>query len=121
MLFGETESDACLRLRSIEVNEPDEIRGIKNDFKEAMDKVEKVMESGKDIELDMYVTQTTYDEILEMSKKADKGDADKDIQVVTEFIRFMMTKWSQNLESREDETKRSVMGKRETGIHAQTR
>ena len=42
ILFGETEQQALKRLRAIEINEPDRIEGIKNDFKEAMDKVDKV-------------------------------------------------------------------------------
>ena len=42
LLFGETESDSETRLRSIEVNEPDKIEGIRNDFKDALDRIEKV-------------------------------------------------------------------------------
>ena len=43
------------------------------------------------------------------------------MKIVSEFIKFMMTKWSNNLNERTDGEKSSVMGKRETTIHAQTR
>ena len=46
LLYGESENDAQKRLRSIEVNEPDKIEGIRNDFKDAMDRVEKVWNCG---------------------------------------------------------------------------
>ena len=49
------------------------------------------------------------------------GDSDADVKIVSEFIKFMMTKWSNNLNERTDGEKSSVMGKRETTIHAQTR
>ena len=130
-LFGETESDSCQRLRSIEVNEPDHIEGIKNDFKEAMDKVEKVLDarsaqgsskSEQNVhEMDLYETEITYEELREMLPKVDQGDMEIDCNLVAEFIKFMMTKWSKELEKRDEDDKRSVMGKRETGIHAQTR
>lgn len=140
LIFGETESESCSRLRRIEVNEPDNIQGIKNDYKEAMTKVEKVLDqqsalagssgtnngggkNSKNVpsEMDLYETEVTIDELQEMLGKADKGDMEADVQIVSEFIKFMMTKWAKNLDERNEEDKRSVMGKRETTIHAQTR
>ena len=44
-----------------------------------------------------------------------------DVLIVFEFIRFMMTKWGAQLDTRDNDVKSSVMGKRETVIHAQTR
>ena len=40
-MFGETELEACQRLRILEVNEPEKSEGRGNDFKDAMDDVEK--------------------------------------------------------------------------------
>jgi hypothetical protein len=40
-LFGETELEACQRLRILEVNEPEKSEGRGNDFQDAMDDVEK--------------------------------------------------------------------------------
>ena len=32
-LFGEDEDEACKRLRNLEMNEPEKVEGIRNDFK----------------------------------------------------------------------------------------
>ena len=129
LLYGESENDAQIRLRSIEVNEPDKIEGIRNDFKDAMDRVEKVSDdnraqgsSGKSAsESDLYVTNISYEELKDLMKDANKGEFDADVKIVIEFIKYFMTKWAKTLESRPEDEKQSVMGKRETGIHAQTR
>ena len=128
LLFGETENDAQVRLRSIEVNEPDKIEGIRNDFKDAMDRVEKVSDqetaqgTSKGVsESDLYVTHISYEELKDLMKEANKGEFDADVKIVTEFIKYFMTKWAKTLDARPEDEKYSVMGKRETGIHAQTR
>ena len=33
LLFGEDEDEACKRLRNLEMNEPEKVEGIRNDFK----------------------------------------------------------------------------------------
>merc|ERR1719322_478568 len=83
LLFGETENDAQVRLRSIEVNEPDKIEGIRNDFKDAMDRVEKVSDqetaqgTSKGVsESDLYVTYISYEELKDLMKEANKGEFD---------------------------------------------
>ena len=129
LLYGESENDAQKRLRSIEVNEPDKIEGIRNDFKDAMDRVEKVSDaetaqgsSSKGAsESDLYVTNISYEELKDLMKDANKGEFDADVKIVIEFIKYFMTKWAKTLETRPEDEKLSVMGKRETGIHAQTR
>lgn len=42
MLFGETEEEAFRRLRKLEVQEAESERGFRNDFQEAMEKVDQV-------------------------------------------------------------------------------
>ena len=83
MLYGESENDAQKRLRSIEVNEPDKIEGIRNDFKDAMDRVEKVSDaetaqgsSSKGAsESDLYVTNISFEELKdEVNKVLTSGD-----------------------------------------------
>jgi len=131
ILFGETELEACQRLRILEVNEPEKSEGRGNDFKDAMDDVEKGLDiqaaqgsskgQNKHPESDLYETDVTYDGLQEMMSKCDKGDMEADVLIVFEFIRFMMTKWGAQLDTRDNDVKSSVMGKRETVIHAQTR
>ena len=70
---------------------------------------------------DLYETSVTYDELLEMIQNVQKGDSDADEKIVSEFIRFMMSKWSANLSERHDSEKSGVMGRRETTIHTQKR
>ena len=94
-----------------------------------MDRVEKVSDdnraqgsSGKSAsESDLYVTNISYEELKDLMKDANKGEFDADVKIVIEFIKYFMTKWAKTLESRPEDEKQSVMGKRETGIHAQTR
>ena len=134
LLFGENEAQACDRLRTIEINEPEVIEGIKNDFQEALGKVDEILdketakgedgsksEHGGRSDSDLYVTTIVYDELLELINDAHKGDIEADVKLVSEFIRFMITQWGRSLEKRSPEEKTSVMGKRETGIYAQTR
>ena len=97
-------------------------------FQEALDQVEKAVDEevaahgSKDrSEHDLYETSITYEDLLEMMPKAHKGDSDSDVKIVSEFIRFMMTKWAGNLNERSEGEKSSVMGKRETTIYTQTR
>jgi pre-mRNA-splicing factor 18 len=96
-----------------------------------MDKVEKVLdqetaqgsskgEQSKN-ESDLYECLIVYDELIDMIPEANKGDMDADVKIVSEFIKFMMTKWHQALSKRSPDEQSSVMGKRETGIHTQTR
>jgi len=132
ILFGETEIEACQRLRIIEVNTTERSNaGRSNDYQEAMEHVEKDLDhqaaqgssksQNKRPESDSYETSVTYEDLQEMTTKADKGDFEADCLIVLEFIRHMMTKWDEKLGKRDSDVKSSVMGKRETVIHAQTR
>ena len=91
LLFGETEKDSEKRLRSIEVNEPDRIEGIRNDFKDALNQVEKDADQetaqgssskGKG-DSDLYLTDITYEELKELMKDANKGEPEADLKIVT--------------------------------------
>ena len=42
LLFGESETEAFRRLRKLEVQEPELEKGFRNDFQEAMEKVDQV-------------------------------------------------------------------------------
>ena len=91
LLFGETEKESEKRLRSIEVNEPDKIEGIRNDFKDALDRIEKVADqetaqgSSKGVigDSDQYLTSITYEELKDLMKEANKGEPEADLKIVT--------------------------------------
>jgi len=151
LLFGETLAQACNRLRQIEIDAPESSSGITNDFQEARDKVDQVylqemIKSSHDddssqqagtssgssslgggtgkkssLEVDLYDSRHTYDDLLEMAHDLDKGDFDHDRKVVSEFIKVMLRLWGQELNSRDDEVKQSVKGKTEATTYTQSR
>jgi len=140
LLFGETLTDACERLKQIDMDAPDtaqsQASGLTNDFKEARERVDQEymkqmldsqgikdeIDKGKSKgDKDQYETQSTYQEVLEMAHDLGKGDMDHDDKVVQEFILVLMKEWGQELNEREKSIKVSVQGKMEATTYAQTR
>lgn len=68
MLFGESEAEAFQRLRRLEILEPDVDRGFRNDFQEAMEKVD----------------QDFLDEILKANGTTKDGKSVNDVKVEDE-------------------------------------
>jgi len=137
LLFDESEDAANLRLRALEIGEGDSAKlkgGAQNDFKEALKNVDKQYldavqktdtdskESEKNqLEVKLYATTKTYDDLLEMMNDLHKGNIKHDELVIWEFIKVVMTMWGQELNSRTDHEKMSVKGKMEAATYAQTR
>ena len=65
--------------------------------------------------------ENTYEEIVEMAEKTNKGDSKLDHKVILEFIKVMLKFWGEELNGREEGIKMSVKGKIDTGVYAQTR
>ncbi|KAH8031885.1 hypothetical protein HPB51_021074 [Rhipicephalus microplus] len=65
LLFGETETEAFHRLRRLEILEPEVDRGLRNDFQEAMEKVDQIY----------------LDEILKSQGKTEDGKSVHDVKV----------------------------------------
>jgi len=137
LLWGESEDAANLRLRALEIGESDSAKlkgGAQNDFKEAMRAVDKQYlqavqkhETDADgdeknkLEVKLYATTKTYDDLLEMMNDLHKGNKQHDEMVIWEFIKVVMSMWGQELNSRTDHVKMSVKGKMEAATYAQTR
>lgn len=68
LLFGETETEAFQRLRRLEILEPEVDRGFRNDFQEAMEKVD----------------QAYLDEILKTQGSTEDGKSVNDVKVEDE-------------------------------------
>lgn len=68
-LFGETEIEAFQRLRRLEILEPESNRGFRNDFQEAMEKVD----------------QAYLDEILKSQGKTEDGKSVHDVKIEEEL------------------------------------
>ncbi|XP_040577082.1 pre-mRNA-splicing factor 18 [Lepeophtheirus salmonis] len=133
ILFSETIEESLKRLRKLEVDEPEDVRGIRNDYQEAMEQVDKAylneilrFETNKDEkskfdQQQLWESKFTYEDILEMGEKLNRGDLDHDVKVAQEFIKVLMTLWGQELNSRPETVKLSVKGKMETGTYTQTK
>uniref|UniRef100_A0A3P9LLP0 Pre-mRNA-splicing factor 18 n=1 Tax=Oryzias latipes TaxID=8090 RepID=A0A3P9LLP0_ORYLA len=107
-LFGESDYDAFQRLRKIEILTPEVNKGLRNDLKAAMDKID----------------QQYLNEIVG-GTEAGEVDTQHDLKVheentTIEELEFLLGVWAKDLNSREDLVKRSVQGKLASATHSQT-
>uniref|UniRef100_A0A3Q4BDT8 Pre-mRNA-splicing factor 18 n=1 Tax=Mola mola TaxID=94237 RepID=A0A3Q4BDT8_MOLML len=130
-LFGESDYDSFQRLRKIEILTPEVNKGLRNDLKAAMDKIDQQYlneivggtESGEqDTQHDLKVHEenTTIEELEALGKTLGTGDDDGDQDVIHKFLRFLLGVWAKDLNSREDHVKRGVQGKLASATHSQT-
>ncbi|XP_068579212.1 pre-mRNA-splicing factor 18 isoform X3 [Cebidichthys violaceus] len=130
-LFGESDYDAFQRLRKIEILTPEVNKGLRNDLKAAMDKIDQQYlneivggtEPGEvDTQHDLKVHEenTTIEELEALRNTLGTGDDNGDQDVIDKFLRFLLGVWAKDLNSREDHVKRSVQGKLASATHSQT-
>ncbi|KAK3548986.1 hypothetical protein QTP70_024813 [Hemibagrus guttatus] len=130
-LFGETDYDAFQRLRKIEILAPEVNKGLRNDLKAAMDKIDQQylneivggQEAGDpDTQDDLKVHEenTTIEELEALGESLGTGDDVKDMDVIDKVMRFLLGVWAKDLNSREDHIKRSVQGKLNSATQKQT-
>ncbi|XP_077600617.1 pre-mRNA-splicing factor 18 isoform X1 [Stigmatopora nigra] len=130
-LFGESDYDAFQRLRKIEILTPEVNKGLRNDLKAAMDKIDQQYlneivggtEPGEvDTQHDIKVHEenTTIEELEALGKTLGRGNDDRDQDVIDKFLSFLLGVWAKDLNSREDHVKRSVQGKLASATHSQT-
>jgi len=133
ILFGEDESEAFQRLRRLEILEPEVDRGFRNDFQEAMEKVDQAyldeilktkgtIEDGKSVN-DVKVEDegTSIEEIkTEAEEKLGKGNDSDDAKVILKFLRFLMQLWGEKLNSRPEGEKTCMKGKMASATYTQT-
>ncbi|XP_014601830.1 PREDICTED: pre-mRNA-splicing factor 18 isoform X1 [Polistes canadensis] len=132
LLFGESEKEAFKRLRKHEIFEAEVNKGFRNDFQEAMEQVDQaylneiltsIKSQDRNVKGDVNVPEEgiTYEDIQKMSDKLNKGDRDFDINVIVQFIQFLVQVWGNQLNSRTSEEKMSTQGKMVSATYAQTR
>jgi pre-mRNA-splicing factor 18 len=130
-LFGESDADVCHRLRHIEIQAPEVVKGLRNDLKDALDKIDQqyldelIQSQGSDktkLEAEVQITEddTTMDDLVEMAKKMGKGDPAIDQEVVLKFLKLLLTLWGRELNNRPQAEKRSMQGKLASATHNQT-
>ncbi|TNN00838.1 hypothetical protein fugu_012084 [Takifugu bimaculatus] len=130
-LFAESDYEAFQRLRKIEILTPEVNKGLRNDLKAAMDKIDQQYlneiaggtESG-DVEsqhdLKVHEENTTIEELEALGKTLGTGDDDGDQEIIHKVLRFLLGVWAKDLNSREDHVKRGVQGKLASATHSQT-
>ncbi|XP_074599848.1 pre-mRNA processing factor 18 [Brevipalpus obovatus] len=136
LLFGESEVDAFHRLKQLEVAEPENIRGFRNDFQEAMEKVDqeylnellKSKDSDKDkdkrnaYDVKYEHMNTTIEDLrtLAIDLGRWKDDKSHDCKTICTFLKFLLELWGRQLNERNEEEKISTQGKNESAIYTQT-
>lgn len=128
-LFGENELMAFRRLRQLEILEPELERGFRNDFQEAMEKMDQkamdeILKSGSSStddkksgahDVKVHETDTTIDDIKSMAanlgRKRDEQGMKQDCEVVLLFLKFLLELWGKQLNDRPDEEKTTTAGK----------
>lgn len=134
MLYGESEMDACARLRQLEISAPEVNRGFRNDFQEAMDEVDeaylqeilddsaagrnKDKNKNEDIDLDDSVT---YESIQEKAAMLGRGNKQHDIDVMLTLLKFLLKKWNDQVNCGTMEEKMRVKTKITKATFTQTR
>ncbi|XP_075209787.1 pre-mRNA processing factor 18 [Lycorma delicatula] len=132
LLFGETELDAFKRLRRCEILEPEVNKGFRNDFQEAMEKVEedyldeilastaKSGDSSQSDFLNLQDSHLTYERIQTLAANLGKGDRQNDMEVTMQFLQFLLKMWGNQLNSRSTSEKMGTKGKMALATFTQT-
>lgn len=130
-LFGESQDEARQRLRLVEMMAKEDNKGLRNDFKAAMDRLDQTYmdqllaegsgENAQKIHDVKLVTGTLpLDEVLKMAENLNKGDMQVNSRVVYEYIRSIGYLMGQDLNERRLEIKMSLQGKLDSVQHEQT-
>ncbi|XP_026142933.1 pre-mRNA-splicing factor 18 isoform X2 [Carassius auratus] len=130
-LFGESDYDAFQRLRKIEILAPEVNKGLRNDLKAAMDKIDQqylneIVGGAEGTELDtqhdlkVHEENTTIEELEALGASLGTGNDVRDMDIINKVLRFLLGVWAKDLNSREDHVKRSVQGKLASATQKQT-
>ncbi|NXS28049.1 PRP18 factor, partial [Pomatostomus ruficeps] len=130
-LFGETDYDAFQRLRKIEILAPEVNKGVRNDLKAALDKIDQQylneivggQEAGDDDsqnDLKVHEETTKIEELKGWGESLGRGDDHYDMDIITKFLKFLLGVWAKELNAREDYVKQGVQGKLNSATQKQT-
>ncbi|GBP08084.1 Pre-mRNA-splicing factor 18 [Eumeta japonica] len=130
-LFGENELQSFRRLRRIEIQEPEANKGFRNDFQEAMEKVDQAYlneilalgtqtDPEKSLKEDTLDESITYEFIQEMAKTIGQGDRNHDMKVTMTLLQYLLTMWGQQLNSAIATEKTAIKHKMARATYTQT-
>ncbi|XP_063304276.1 pre-mRNA-splicing factor 18 isoform X2 [Pelobates fuscus] len=130
-LFGETDYDSFQRLRKIEILAPEVNKGLRNDLKAALDKIDQQYlneivggqepkEEDTQNDLKVHEENTTIEELEALGECLGQGDDNNDMDIINKVLKFLLGVWAKDLNAREDYVKRSVHGKLASATQKQT-
>merc|ERR1712059_2818 len=115
-LFGETEQQANVRMQAL--------KNVEKQYLKAVQKQQDAEDgegSKHKLELKVYSTNLTYQNLLELANDLRRGDAKHDEMVISEWIKVMMTWGGHELNSRHEGDIMTVKGKMESATYTQTK
>jgi len=134
LLFGESEDQANLRLRSLEIVGDTDKLSAQNDYREAMKRVdqqymkalEKDDEDGGEeeknvFESKLYFSDKSMEDLLDMATELRQGDLKHDDKVIAEWIKFTITMWGNELRSKPEAERISMKVRAEAVTFNQTK
>lgn len=132
LLYGENEAESFQRLRRLEILEPEVDRSFRNDFQEALEKVDQAYldeilktqgktNDGKSVnDVKFEEESTTLEEIKSMTNDFGKGNVSHDVKVILTFLKFILHLWGTKLNSRSENEKICMKGKLASATYNQT-
>lgn len=127
LLFGETEAGAFQRLRRVEILEPEVNKGFRNDFQEAMERVDQgylneLVHEGvpREGELKVPSVDVTWEDIHQYVDLIGKGDRDLDMKVTLQLLQLLLRIWGEQLNNIPAAEKRTTKVKLASATYGQT-
>lgn len=131
LLFGETEREAFTRLRRLEILEPEITRGLRNDFQEAMEKVdraylEEVLKSGhNDADSEKNKVEEpriTWSELCTITKHlgTEETSSSQNADILLKLYKFLLAEWEDQISRQPDDERRTTRYKISLATYKQT-
>lgn len=129
-MYGESEHDAFRRLRRLEILEPEVNRGLRNDFQEALERVDQAYlneilkteggEAARNVALSG--ESITMESVIELAKDLQSTAATNELRckVIMKFAQLILQMWGSRHNARPEVEKMSVRGKMDSATYTQT-
>ena len=130
-LFGETNDETAQRLRYVEMMAKEDEKGLRNDFKAAMDKIDQDFldelvnnqgQAGAKEASDIKVKGdfVELEKIQSMAEELGKGNGENDAEFIVTFLVHLQHLWARDLNARDHNLKTGLQGKLESARFHQT-
>ncbi|GMR47339.1 hypothetical protein PMAYCL1PPCAC_17534, partial [Pristionchus mayeri] len=133
-LYGESETDSRRRLIQLEYDQPEVNEGWNNDLVSAMrdvdnELVKDVIEGGAndkrkfDVQMNKAILEqwdTIEKAAIILGASDDLQDVYRDCDTMNKFLKYLLARWAQQLNERDEDEKKSAAGKHDASIYKQT-